>query len=657
MPEQEIDLLSLDFGGFGEKEAASYLQPIMDRAEATVRHFKPITVPERLEEFAAMGYRPSGIYLPTDKDLSRLYKAKLAELGDIEDDADRLKRYFSFQDDTGQLEIDGVPGRWTGQQGIGRSPSRYRIVVIGRRGGKTYHSAREIAAVMRKKPGSMCWVCGRTMESVSRCFDEVAKFLTSLGHRETAATWRDNDDEKLIVLQNGSRCEGKSLEASVAGLGVDLVVVEEAKEITEEQWEKHIRPPLAEKMGRALIISSLDAIETFFYQEYLRAKKRREADLARGVDPEWDYFKDATWDVNFFAFPQGRQSPGIKSEERDMSARTFLREFGAVPMASDLLVYPEYRTVVHTGQFAWDPRHPVIVLLDPSGGANPYAGAIIQDYGEKVIQIDEIYETGSTGNAEAVDTIMRNREWCLDDLSNIRLVLADSAAADDIRRLGNMGWPIEAVYDKPEVWMRLPIMRNMLRVPALFNELLDFYTQSILIEMGYPEGTTRKDMDPDDEGTLLMQLEEALADENLSEEDIANMRLCSRFFINENCFNTINEFLTYQYNANRNLRNVREKPREHNDHIMDAVGYYFFQYKRFDDDDTARRSVEVNLRGHAIILNRQPDSTGADLVTIDPIQPPDTTYRGRMTAFMDTVRNHFDEQAGELATYSMLERA
>lgn len=402
-----------DFGGVVKWGADStFMQPIMDRASAELQHFKQISNEELRQGMAEIGYRPLGLYLPEDKAMAALYRTKAFQIGDIEDLGDRLDEYFKLQDETELLQKQGVPGKWHGQQALARSLARYRIAAWGRRGGKTFHTAREAVAVLKKKAQSVVWVCGRTMESVERCFSEISRVLISLGENVNARRWRDSEQEKLIELENGSVVMGVSLESNVAGLAVDLAIVEEARYVLREQWIHEIRPTLTDKMGRAILISSLDG-DNFFVEQYREALAQREADIAAGKEPgqiEWDAFKDPSWEVNFAAFAKGRQSEAMQSEERGMQPREFLEIYGAVIMPSKYLVFPEFRQRVHVGRFPWNPRLEVILTGDPSGGANAYAVDVLQDYGDKLVQIDEVHELGGTANAEAVNDILRGRE-------------------------------------------------------------------------------------------------------------------------------------------------------------------------------------------------------------------------------------------------------
>jgi hypothetical protein len=110
----------------------TWLKAFKERAQARSGKFQPITVEERFRGFQRFGFRPHGIYLPNDHDHARTVRTHLTDvIGAIPDEDERLAAYYAFQDETSEWERAGVPGRWTGQQGVARSRARFRVVATG----------------------------------------------------------------------------------------------------------------------------------------------------------------------------------------------------------------------------------------------------------------------------------------------------------------------------------------------------------------------------------------------------------------------------------------------------------------------------------------------------------------------------------------------
>src|SRR5437016_4351607 len=157
------ELGKLDLGKLLEAKSDSFLRPMQERAEAGIQKFKPITVEERLRSFQKIGYRPHGLFLPNDEEMQDIVRRHMVRVGAIESEDERLATYFKLQAETDKLCTRGVPGHWTGQMGVARSPAPYRIVAWGRRGGKSFHAAREAVGVAVRQTSFTHRSCGRRL--------------------------------------------------------------------------------------------------------------------------------------------------------------------------------------------------------------------------------------------------------------------------------------------------------------------------------------------------------------------------------------------------------------------------------------------------------------------------------------------------------------
>jgi hypothetical protein len=130
------DLAKLDFAKFARaNEEEFYLRPLLERAQAHSKKWEALSVEERFRGFKLLGFRPHGYYLPDEKRYRDLIWREVRRLGWLEDDDERLRAYFEFQQKTEQLEKIGIAGHWTGQQEVARSTAQFRLVGCGRRWG------------------------------------------------------------------------------------------------------------------------------------------------------------------------------------------------------------------------------------------------------------------------------------------------------------------------------------------------------------------------------------------------------------------------------------------------------------------------------------------------------------------------------------------
>jgi len=146
-----------------------------------------------------------------------------------------------------------------GQQVILDSQARFRTLAAGRRWGKTKVAAHEIVRRARPVPGGkpkMIWWIANTYKNVSRGYREVVNQLPPSWLAKPAPAYTSTT--KILQLKDGTMIEfysGGSPD-SLAGEGVDFVVVDEAALIPDNVWQQLIRPTLMDTGGEAFIIST-----------------------------------------------------------------------------------------------------------------------------------------------------------------------------------------------------------------------------------------------------------------------------------------------------------------------------------------------------------------------------------------------------------------
>jgi hypothetical protein len=649
-------LTGLDFAKLGRKSGSEWLQDWEDRAAARLVPFQPITPEERLESFRQMNFRPHGVYVPDDEDAQRELLRRVAHIGATYVVPDqRLRAYHALQDETERWEQQGVEGHWIGQQAVARSQARFRIVAWGRRGGKTTEAAMEAICAAKFRPRSWVWLAAPTMKLVGRAFDKVVEAV-----RDNDLKWRtfrDTTQEKLIVLENGSRLEGMSLENiwSAAGAAIDLAIIDEAAQIYPEAWARAILPPLTDRNGQALLISSWEGEGDFFHQKAIDARSDM---VAHGTQAAWEMFQDASYDINFYAFPQGRQTPALAQAAKEMEPHEFLEQFGGIPAAARERVFPEFKEKVHVTDCPYNPDLPVILAVDPSGGSNAYAILAIQEYTDMTVIFDELYETHRS--TEEMAELLASRPWFQGtrlsregdllpqwEVEGCSDMIVDSAQPEEMRRWQRMGFPAYNVDHKPMIWERIPFMRNQIRDPVRFYRLYRSRVNMILERMGR-EPDSDKDLPVEEQRALTIEVEEGLNDENLMGETLRYLRSCARLRVDRHCTSTINEFKTYTYPKRRRLNmNYQEKPRDWMNHAMDAWGYYVWVKKRFEGEPEGAESYSY-LETHVEPL--EDDEPNIAL----PKPPPEVIARtplsrGRM--FMDHVRSHHQRNPWEPQSY------
>lgn len=154
-----------------------------------------------------------------------------------------------------EIEARRLKAHPGGQRAILNSHARFRTLAAGRRWGKTKVAAHEIVR-RAMEPDQMIWWIANTYKNVSRGYREVVNQLPPSLLAKPAPAYTSTS--KILQLKNGTMIEfysGGSPD-SLAGEGVDFVVVDEAALIPDNVWQQLIRPTLMDTGGEAFIIST-----------------------------------------------------------------------------------------------------------------------------------------------------------------------------------------------------------------------------------------------------------------------------------------------------------------------------------------------------------------------------------------------------------------
>jgi len=196
------------------------------------------------------------------------------------------------------------------QQTIVDAPQRFKVVIAGRRFGKTHLSVRELCKAARLPEKEVWYVAPTYKQAKMIVFKKLRKKLQDL-------RWvsKINETNMSFELKNGSTISLKGADNydSLRGVGLDFLVMDEFADIDEEAWTETLRPTLADKMGKALFIGTPKGMNW--------AKDLY--DLAQEYPEEWASFQYTTEQGGNVSITE------IEAARRSLDARTFNQEFRA----------------------------------------------------------------------------------------------------------------------------------------------------------------------------------------------------------------------------------------------------------------------------------------------------------------------------------------
>ena len=197
------------------------------------------------------------------------------------------------------------------QRKVADDKARFRVLVTGRRFGKTTLAIRELCYTARI-PNRLVWYCSPSYrQSKSIAWVKLKQVLKDL-------RWvkRINEAELTITLKNGSRIclRGADNKDSLRGVGIDFLVLDECADIEESAWSEVLRPTLSDTKGNALFCGTPKGMN-WFHDLYQRGQDTTEA--------EWSSYQFTTLEGGFV------DANEIEQAKRDLDTKTFRQEYQA----------------------------------------------------------------------------------------------------------------------------------------------------------------------------------------------------------------------------------------------------------------------------------------------------------------------------------------
>lgn len=255
------------------------------------------------------------------------------------------------------------------QKAVSDSKSRFKVLVMGRRGGKTYLSMNELAKFARFPDRKIMYIAPSIRMSRQIMWEELKNKLTRLRWIESK-----NENDLSIKLKNGTTISLRGAENydSLRGIGLDFVVLDEFADIKKEVWTNIIRPALADRNGHALFCGTPKGTANWSYDMFTNAK----------FENDWD-----SW--TFTTIEGGQVDPlELEQAKRELDPKTFRQEFEASFESYDGLIYYNYDRQRHVE--AYNYPQPSILHVGIDFNISPCAAVVMAKHGDGLWAIDEL---------------------------------------------------------------------------------------------------------------------------------------------------------------------------------------------------------------------------------------------------------------------------
>lgn len=201
-------------------------------------------------------------------------------------------------------------GLTTPQKTVIDSKARFRVLISGRRFGKTYLAINELARFARYPKKKVWYIAPSYRMAKSIVWHDLIdrlykhKWVSTINHADLTVYLKNNSTISLRGADN---------EQSLRGVGLDFLVLDEFADMKDTAWTEVLRPTLSDRNGHALFTGTPRGFGNWSYNLFLKSE----------TDDEWDSFKYTTLEG-------GQVSPNeIEQARADLDERTFQQEYEA----------------------------------------------------------------------------------------------------------------------------------------------------------------------------------------------------------------------------------------------------------------------------------------------------------------------------------------
>lgn len=369
------------------------------------------------------------------------------------------------------------------QKTIANDPHRFRVVIAGRRFGKTHLAIRELAW-HAKDPMKECWYVAPSYK--------MAKNIVwrKLKNRLEDLNWvkKHNETELTLHLKNGSTIALKGADNydSLRGVGLDFIVLDEFADIDPEAWFETLRPTLSDKQGKALFIGTPKGIGNWSYEMFQNSQD----------DP-------LTWSSHQFTTIEGGWVPEseIIQAQRDLDERTFRQEYLATFETYSGRIYYAFDRAKNVVDADATEQDLAVIYIGMDFNIDPMTAVIAIRNKDDLCVIDEIRMYSSNTEeiaAEINHRYPKSKKFCYPDPA-ARQRKTSAGGITDITILQNAGFLVKAPNTHTPVRDRINAVNSRLcdstGVRHLFVTKRCKYTIESLERQTYKQGTTQPDKD------------------------------------------------------------------------------------------------------------------------------------------------------------------
>ena len=366
------------------------------------------------------------------------------------------------------------------QKAVTNSKARFRVLITGRRFGKTYLAINEIAKYSSQPNKKVWYVAPTYRQAKAICWNVLKEKM--LAHRWVKTI---NHSDLTITLRNNSTItlRGSDNKSALRGVGLDKLIIDEFSDVNKTAWYEVLRPTLSDTNGHALFCGSPRGFGNWSYDLFKMGE----------TNNEWESFKYTTL--------EGQQvsKEEIEQAKQDLDLRTFQQEYEATFVNYSGMIYYNFsreKNIIETYK-----DNELFYHIGLDFNVDPMCAVVTTISKNIVTVIDEIqiYSSNTNEMCEEIRNRYKHKNIIIYPDPSARQRKTSAGGLTDLAILKNFGFEVKCKNTAPLVRDRINAVNSKLKNVAGKSSLFVLNTCKNVIKsierQIYKEGTHIPDKD------------------------------------------------------------------------------------------------------------------------------------------------------------------
>jgi len=329
---------------------------------------------------------------------------------------------------------------------VSSSSARFRVLISGRRFGKTYLAVTEMMKYA-SQPNKRIWYVAPTFKMAKDiCWSALKEMLNMFNWiediNETTMTITIRQSNSTISLKGADNYD------SLRGTGLDFLILDEFADIDKRTWFEVLRASIADRLGHVLMCGTPKGYGNWSYEMYLKGKQ----------DHDWESFQFTTIQGGMVAKSE------VEQAKQDLDQRTFRQEFEGTFENYAGSIYYNFHPVESVVQREIDWTKPLHIGMDFN--VSPMSACVAQIEKEKIYIVDEVVIYGSNTD-EMCDELKdrygtRMKIFIYPDPAS-RQRKTSAGGRTDLSILQNAGFEVKVKHRHPAIRDRINAVNSKLK--------------------------------------------------------------------------------------------------------------------------------------------------------------------------------------------------